>query len=134
MEEKVVEVKMLVPSDKLSAFRKVASDLFPGEHPQDAASLLLSMFITYMGDSESWTLFIPGLPNASRRAWQNIADEFAARFKKENVIERVPDPLRKFHSLARESGKLDAADAVAIVVELAANGSFSIGGSPIKLS
>lgn len=130
-EEKIVEVKMLVPSDKLASFRRAAADIFPEEHPQDAASLLLSMFVTYMGDSESWTLFIPGLPNAARRMWQTIADEFAARFKAA-PDERAPEALRKFINAAR-GGKLDAADAVAIVVEMAVNGNFTIGGAPISV-
>lgn len=131
MEEngKIVEVKMLVPADKLAAFRRAASDIFPEEHPQDAASLLISMFVTYMGDESVWTLFIPGLPNQARQAWQNIANEFAARLSR-SAEETVPDPLRKFANAAR-GGKLDAADAVAIVVEMAAQGTFTIGGAPV---
>lgn len=130
MQDKIVEVKMLVPQSKLANFKRVAAELFPEENPNDAASLLLSMFVSCMGDESEWTVFIPGLPNAARGRWQQVADEFARKFAQvAGSPNDVPQGVRRYFDLARERGKLDAADAVAIVIEMITSGQVSVGGS-----
>jgi hypothetical protein len=75
MGEEVLTVTMTLPKSVLERFKSVARQIFP-EEKEEAASLLLSIFVEYMSrPDEYWCLFIPDLPANIKPLWQKHADQ-----------------------------------------------------------
>lgn len=58
----------------MERFKAEARKIFP-EDKEDAPSLLLSIFIEFMGKPDNWCLFIPDLPITAKQKWQKLADQ-----------------------------------------------------------
>lgn len=121
---------MHVPKDVLSKFKRLAIEVFPDEEPQDAVSLLLSLFIESIADEDKyWTLFVPGLSLKAKQAWEQMA-RVIADAAANKPYEDLPPELQQVYGAVKER-RLTAADAVAVIVSAAQYGRLEFDGKTI---
>jgi hypothetical protein len=127
---KHITIQITVPEDKFIAFKEVAKQYFAHEEERDAVSMLLSMFIEYMGRDDQWTLFIPGLSNSCRSKWQQVADALAEKMR-EIDASVLPESMLVFRQAIEDNGGLDASDAVAVLVMQSEYGEVKLNSKPV---
>lgn len=126
-----VKVELIIPEENLTAFKRVAKEMFPFDDMKDAVQNLLWFFIERIGDSESWSFFLAGLPIEARDKWRDIAERIENQMKsipREHTNNMPPNFFSLWQKVNEDGGKLTEEDAVAVLVAGAAYGQLQFDG------
>lgn len=110
-------VNMVLPRDVVERFKRKAKELLP-EEGEEAASVLLSIFIEFMSSPEHWCLFIPDLPAELKPMWQVHADKTYDQLYEvsKTMGTAIFGPLRDLLEGCLQRRRMDADDFVKLML------------------
>lgn len=119
-------IQMVVPKSAMERFKRKAREIFPDD-ADDAPSLLLSIFIEYMGKPDNWCLFIPDLPVSAKNKWQKLADQTYDQLYEvaRNIGTSGFGPLRELLEGCLQMRRMDVADLVKLILMTIETGNVS---------
>lgn len=130
----IVRVELFLPEENLTAFKRVAQEMFPGDEPKEAVQNLIWLFIERIGEKDSWSLFLTGLPLEARDFWSSVARKMQTQFAgiSAESAQSMPPNFRAMWEKVAEGGRLTEEDAVAVFIMGGAYGQLQFDGQKVS--